>query len=218
MNSFQYTRVPRLWPGETVVIVGGGPSLRGFDGGRLRGRRVIAVNNAWEIVPADILWFADSRWWRWNGEAVRARFKGIVATRACLEADDIRRADFRPGRFWHLRRSDEDVAGNHGGIALEPDTVRGGMGGHNAINLAVHLGAAKLVLLGFDGKPDEAGRFQYHDRHRAPTSPTLFPERALPDLRSTAAPLAALGIEVINARPDMAVDWWPLRDLESALA
>lgn len=224
MTAAAFTRIPRLWPGETVVIVGGGPSLAGFDGRRLAGRRTIAVNNAWEVVPADVLWFSDSRWWRWNGAKVRAGFRGRVATRAHLPAEE------QVAGLWHLGRTvlpaqpggRGPLAGKerHEGIEMSPDAVRGTMGGHNAVNLAVHLAGpgARLVLLGFDGKPSEAGRYQFHDEHRVATVASVYPDRALPELRSTAEPLAALGIAVINATPSSAVDWWPTMSLEDALA
>ena len=74
------------WSGERCFIVGGGPSLRGFDWGRLRGERVIAVNRAFEQLPfADISVSLDERWHGWTtrgdlGDGPRdkyAAFKGV---------------------------------------------------------------------------------------------------------------------------------------------
>src|SRR3972149_821520 len=49
------------WRGERCFIIGGGPSLAGFDFERLRGQgRIIAVNKAYLDAPfADILFFMD---------------------------------------------------------------------------------------------------------------------------------------------------------------
>lgn len=51
---------------ENVFIIGGGPSLCGFDFERLRGKKIIVINHSWEIlyklnIPFDILCFLDSR-------------------------------------------------------------------------------------------------------------------------------------------------------------
>jgi hypothetical protein len=49
------------WEGEPCFIIGGGPSLKGFDFNRLRGQgRVIAINRALEYAPwADVVFFMD---------------------------------------------------------------------------------------------------------------------------------------------------------------
>ena len=74
--------VPREWPGETVFIVGGGPSVLGQDLNALRGRRVIAINSSVHAVPwADILYFADWRWWyEPENRAAATSFAGRVVT------------------------------------------------------------------------------------------------------------------------------------------
>ena len=48
------------WAGRRCFIIGGGPSLKGFDFERLRGERVIAINKAFYDVPfADIVFGMD---------------------------------------------------------------------------------------------------------------------------------------------------------------
>lgn len=57
-----WTPQPLFW-GETVFCVACGPSLTGAIAGRLKGRRVIAVNSAVYLVPwADVLFFTDAGW------------------------------------------------------------------------------------------------------------------------------------------------------------
>lgn len=52
--------LPGLFDGEDVFVVAAGPSLKGFDFDRLRGRRTIAVNHAIRYMPyADIACFID---------------------------------------------------------------------------------------------------------------------------------------------------------------
>ena len=57
-----YWSIPPEWTGETAFLLGGGPSLKGFNAECLRGRRVIAINNSWELAPwADVLYFCDEK-------------------------------------------------------------------------------------------------------------------------------------------------------------
>ena len=74
--------VPREWEGETVFIVGGGPSVLGVDLEVLRGRRVIVINSSVYAVPwADFLYFGDWRWWNEpENQAAVASFAGRVVT------------------------------------------------------------------------------------------------------------------------------------------
>src|SRR3990167_1952589 len=60
--------VPHLWPGSTIVGMGGGPSLTPEDVDAVRDRaHVIAVNDAYRLAPwADVLYAADAKWWRWH--------------------------------------------------------------------------------------------------------------------------------------------------------
>ena len=45
---------------ETYYIVGGGPSLTGYDWDLLKGKMLIGINRAFEVVPwADIIYFSD---------------------------------------------------------------------------------------------------------------------------------------------------------------
>jgi len=90
LPSSEFWTVPRLWPGETVFIIGGGPSVRGQNIEALRGRRVIAINSSYLVAPwADYLIFADERWWAGdhrlpggNRSDVLAKFKGEIVS-AC---------------------------------------------------------------------------------------------------------------------------------------
>ena len=87
--------VPRLWPGETVICVGTGPSLTQADVDFCQGKaRVIVVNNAYKLAPwADALYAADDKWWTWEKGAptfagmkytiapTRRAWPGVVALR-----------------------------------------------------------------------------------------------------------------------------------------
>lgn len=189
--------VPRLWPGETVVCVGTGPSLTPADVEACRGRaRVIVVNNAYQIAPwADVLYAADEKWWAWHQGA--PPFEGLKYT-----IDPQRRA--WPGLT---------VLRNAGPLGLEsnPTGLRTGYNsGYQAINLAVHFGASRIVLLGYDMMGDHF--FGSHpDKTRPPFAPCLRAFATLP------APLTAAGVEVLNATRRTALTAFPCVALETIL-
>lgn len=183
---------PPLFPGETVFILGGGPSLEGFDAIKLAGRRVIALNNRWKLKPdADVLLAPDRRWWRWN--------KGKIAFRGPLKITTQPAAP--PGVLLM-------EYGGRGGLSASPSCLNGRNAGHQGINLAVHLGAARIVLLGFDQKADERGR-THDDPHRIPTDPADYAQTMMPEFETLIAPLARLGVEVLNATPGSALECFP---------
>ena len=73
------------WTGQTCCILGGGPSLRGFAADRLRGRRVIGINEAGlTLVPwCDVLMWADQRWLDWNKDRLHLH---TGALKVCMGA------------------------------------------------------------------------------------------------------------------------------------
>jgi len=194
-----FCTVPRLFARDTIAILGSGPSLCREDVAVLVAARVriLAINNAHEIAPeADVLFAADRQWWDWNLGV--PSFNGLKYT---LE---------RPGRHvWP--RVQQLKKGRHGALHREPDTLGTGYtSGFSAINLAVHLGAARIVLLGYDMH----GRhfFGEHPNHTVPPF-----AMAIPMFDRLIAPLADLGIEILNASPRTAITAFPRATLAEAL-
>jgi len=143
-----YWTVPHEWPGETVFIVAGGPSVLGQDLGSLRGRRVIAINSSVFTVPwADALFFGDWRWWneRENQAAV-ASFSGRVVTTSRTV----------PDRKVHVCCKTKPP-----GLALERNSLMQRWTSLTAAtNLAAHLvgPGGSIVWLGADGQKAADGR------------------------------------------------------------
>ena len=55
MTKIVYATVPKLYDGETIYIIGGGPSLKNFKFESLHGCRTIAINKAILFYPdADV--------------------------------------------------------------------------------------------------------------------------------------------------------------------
>jgi hypothetical protein len=147
--------VSRDWEGETCAVLGGGPSMSPAIAESLRGRcRVIAVNNNGvrtvdaagvhheAAAPwADVLYAADDMWWKTNREAAE-KFAGI-------------KAKMMPNGFHNFATPVDGmrILGNGGadGFDDRPNYMRTGWNsGYQALHLAAHFGAKRVLLIGFD--------------------------------------------------------------------
>lgn len=202
--------VPREWSGGTVFIIGGGPSVASQNTGALRGRHVIAINSSFQRVPfADVLIFGDARWWHVNKVASAAFEFRIVSVLPPLPAN------FSPvGPVWTDDRVLKLKKVAPPGMARAPDSVmlrRTTLTA--AINLAVHFGAKKIVLLGADGQPASDGRTHHHAPHPWNQTTNCWDEQRA-DLATIVTPLQAMGVTVLNASPGSAIPFWPIVSLE----
>ena len=201
--------VPRLWPGQTLACLGGGPSLNQDQVELLRGRaRVIAVNDAWRLAPwAEVLYACDWRWWLKHDGVPEFRGLKVTLSNSCGHLDAY---------------PDIKIVENTGSQGLEraPTGLRTGRnGGYQAINLALHLGARRILLLGYDMKADAAGRTHWFGDHADwPTRASVFAGVMLPHFAGLATELEALGVAVLNCTPGSALDVFPKIPLEQALA
>lgn len=198
--------VPRLWPGETVVCLGAGPSLSQADVDAVRGRaRVIAIKDAIQMAPwADAVYSCgkdSSQWWSRCGDALLANYQGL---RFSLDMKAARWGATVLGQ------------GHESGLSTDPAVLMHGRNsGYQAINLAVHLGAAKILLLGYDMQRTH-GRENFHD------GPMKGPgdkyQGWLPLFETLVEPLKQLGVAVINCTPGSALTCFPMMSLSEALA
>ena len=199
-------RVPRLWPGGECFIIGGGPSVKHVDVDALRGRRVIAVNMAYKLGDwIDVLFFGDCRWLRDN-------VKGL-STFAGLKVTTCEQHRGRPGIHVVKRRNSPQ------GLSSDPATVTWNLSsGACAINLAVHFGVKRIVLLGYDMK-SQGATHHWHDYY----VPARKGKRYNPYTRFTkpfpsiAEALKKKKIECVNACDDSALNVFPVIKLEDVL-
>lgn len=199
----QWWKATPEWKGETAFIIAGGTSVIGQDTEALRGRKVIVINSSYQVAPwADVLFFGDSRWWREHEKPV-SRFAGKVVTVAPSARGD------------HLLRMKK---GSPPGLSDDPETVtmrRTSL--MAAMNLGMHFGVSRMVLLGADGKPGSKGKTHHHAPHPWPQKLGCWDEQML-DLKTAARSLRQKGIEVLNASPGSAIPFWPVMTLDDALA
>lgn len=197
-------RVPALCPGGTVVCLGCGPSLTPEDVAYCRGRAlVVAINDAWRLAPwADALIASDAAWW--------CHYKGVPA-------------------FEGLKYAMEPAAGKYPGVTVlrntgdrgletDPTGLRTGRNtGAAAINLAIHFGASRVLLLGYDmGAKTEARShfFGAHPRGLRGNSPyALF--RTM--IETMVEPIRLAGIRVVNCSRETSLTCFPRQPLREAL-
>lgn len=202
-------RADRSWSGRVAVVVAGGPSvdvkqIRLLGIARSRDLiRAIAINDAVYLCWwADIAYACDRRWWAWHGSLPR-----FVGQRLTLFANDDGVIDFDQVGFLtkgKLEPFDPDPA------AL----TTGSNSGYQAVHLAAHLGASRIVLVGFDMHGDHW--FGHHPALvRGSDSPFETFKKKFAGL---AHALSGMGVEVVNATPGSALTCFPCVDLTTEIS
>jgi hypothetical protein len=199
--------VPCEWPGETVFIVAGGPSVRAVDLEQLRGRKVIAINSSVHAVPwADIVYFGD---WRWSNEGENGAAVAGFAGRAVTVSQNV-----ESGKVLICRK------GKPPGLSTARDTLMQKWTSLTAAtNLAVHLigPGGTIVWLGADGKAAADGTVWHHKPHRWGPKPSRY-ELHRSDVATMVEPLRRMGIALRNASAGSAyADLWPVVNLQDIL-
>lgn len=202
LNSFKVTPI---WKDETVFIIGGGPSLLGFNWTSLAGKKTLAVNKAILSYPqANALYWTDTRFYFWYQQEVD-NFNGLKFAIRHKEGykDDIKILN----------------KGSAIGLSTINDTIcHGHNSGYAAINLAYLLGAKRIILLGYDMKNDGL-RGHYHDGYPVPiTNDKVYKDQFIPGFQVLADELKNKNVKVFNASLHSELTVWPKISLEEALS
>ncbi len=217
-ESIRLYSAPPVWEDYTFVILGCGPSLSeeqikiikdAKDGGSAR---VIAINSSYLLAPwADILYAGDARFWNWYQSA--SEFCGV---RIGLALDAVT-GKLYPG-YDNLDPSKINFMQSTGELGLESDPTglrNGKNSGYAAINLAVHMGAHRIALVGFDMQSDGEMHHWHGDQPEPIPDPPyhLF----LPSFETLLEPLKELGVMVLNCTPDSKLETFSSADLRAVL-
>ena len=238
---------PKMWAGETVVCIGGGPSLTDEQVEIVKDNaRVIAINDGYIKAPwADVLYGSDAKWWRWHDGCIF--FDGLKVAMVGNEDgqgyqngwQDVLYPDIKP-------------MASSGIDGLEVKDSRflktGSNSGYQAINLAVHFGAKRIILLGYDMQSvvvkvaggvkekilkaikDESDVIKSaimasvnavrvdHWFGAHPDNITSHPfDKMLAAFESLKSVKSLYGVEIINCTPGSALEVFPKKDLEEVL-
>ena len=182
----------------------------------VRGRcRVIAVNNqaidtvdstTKELIPAfapwaDVLYAADAKWWHCYKDRA-LKFAGLKVTIKPNPWPEVHQLLQSPQRVFDPRPT---------------HLVSGGNSGYQALQLAVHFGATRILLCGFDMRDGPGKRRHWFGSHPA----KLNGQNAYATWRAAfqriAPVLAQRGVEVVNCTPQSTLLCFRKLTIEEAL-
>ena len=195
-------KVPRMWQGKTVAILATGPSLTPQQCSIVAaaGLPAIAINDSFRLAPdAAMLYAADGAWWTHHAQDA-LKFPGLKVTAqdSCV---------FR--QVLLLKPTGTE------GFDPDPACLRtGGNSGYQAIHIAIHAGASRILLLGFDMSAAKGAH--WFGKHPAPLRNTV--PSSYEAWKGRFPALAGRGAEIINCTPGSALTCYPAQALEDALA
>ena len=201
------------WSDKPVVIIASGPSAKDVNFHLLHNRaRAIAINNSWQLYPsAEALFSCDYVWWKAHQGVPEFAGMKITSDNRCFDGGD---GEPRWPDLKYLKRiqgSDRLITERFGVVGW------GGNSGFQAINLAVHMKAKKIILIGFDMTLEKG--LHWHGRHEGrlhnPTTGNVDRWRRVTD--AAYAKLCDLGITAYNCSPVSALVAYPKVSLEVAL-
>jgi len=215
---------PRMWEGETCIIIAGGPSMNDMIGEvvRIDGYpRVITINDSWRLAPwADLFYFHDKEWYdqqvKANHVACGKSFREVLVSGLWVSANEY--FDNHP-TIQTLKNTGQQ------GFDPDPACIRhGSNSGYQAIHVAAHLGVSRILLLGYDMRvqapaaPGKRERTHWHDEHRDADFKNALWQTFLPHFPTLVNPLARAGVEVVNCTPGSALTCWPYMPLAEAIS
>lgn len=190
--------VPPIWKGKTIAILASGPSMSRevADAVRDAGIPAIVINNTFRLAPwATMLYAADVEWWASNPAA--KDFEGMKVS--CQMVRGVQ----------YIKHT--------GVMGFDPDVsaIRtGGNSGYQALHIAAHARAARVLLCGFD-----MHGLHWHPEHEAPLKSTI--QETYPRWVHRFALMATViqrEVDVVNVTPDSALTCFRRSTLEKELA
>ena len=192
--------IPNNWQGETVVCIGGGPSLTADDLDYIRGKaKIISINDAYRVAPwSDLQYACDLKWWDWHRESIEDM------------PDDRWTTDKTAAQKYKLNY----IPGTHAdGLSDDSKLIHYGKNsGYQAINIAYLKGAARVLLLGYDMRFAEDGRSHWFGDH---------PDKIRSQYKGWFPCFDTIAkenkIEVINCTLTSALSSFPIKDIRRVL-
>lgn len=216
----QPQRINPAWAGESCFVAASGPSLTAEVAHRVRMARwqerwrVIAVSDAYRLMPwADILYSCDNAWWEHHQGA--KEFRGDRW--ACHEQDpnprELHGNDKRElaQRFGiNLVRGVDSKA-----FSMDPSVVSyGDNTGFQALNLAMHFGCSRIVLIGFDMRHVDGKAHFFGDHPKALRNSPDDVYKKFAKIFQQAAKALPERFSIVNATPGSALTCFPRVSLD----
>lgn len=182
---------------KECYIVGGGPSLIGFNWTNLDQKFIIAINRAYEVLPnAQILYFTDDDYWQRHRSNMLNHggklYRGRIARKQVISDKQVTELQLQPTPAGWSDQYGELYHGSNSTYAC--------------IQLGAQLGFNKIFLLGIDmkhrgsydrKKKNNKGVTHWHTGHRRTDPSNAY--RIFMNHYQKMVPLAKeRGIEIIN--------------------
>jgi hypothetical protein len=180
----------------TCYIIGGGTSAKYLleNNISLAGKNVIGTNNAFEFFDCFVNLSMDKDWMD-NNLAQLKEYKGIIVT-SCQYA--YKELHEKIDICFFNRISD---VYNNDSLSKDTGYLVGNNSGHQAINLAYHLGFKKIVLIGFDMNPN-ADKTHFHDMHILrgcnEINTSYYTAKMIPEMYEIAQKMAHFDLDIVN--------------------
>lgn len=143
-----FTSISGTWDDKPLYIIGGGPSVNGFDFDRIKDKgRILGVNDGAFNAPCDALFSLDQTWHKFRKKEI-AEFQGEKYF-AAPPSFELKFEGIPDVNYIIRRRST--------GFTEDKRDINGVNSGYGALHLAYHKRAKEIYLLGFDmrDKPGE---------------------------------------------------------------
>jgi hypothetical protein len=158
------------------------------------------------MVKADHLYAADMKWWNCHIADINCGFTG---KRWSCDPPGNTNWNNQDPLDWHVNVLDCRIAEK--GLSRDPSVVHsGGNSGYQAINLALHLGATRIILLGFD-MCWHGGLAHFFGDHPEELN-NIKPDKYIVAFRSIKP--EQYGIEILNCSRVTALDAFDRHNLE----
>jgi hypothetical protein len=198
------------WDDKPVLIVGAGPSLKGFDFERLRGLgHVLAIKQTHRDLPfADACFGLDLKWMEWARDEL-ADLAQRLPLYLAVPPGGHHGFQPIPGAIY-LKRLRENCT-----FATALDTIESGCNsGFGGFNLAWHKRPRQVVLFGFDFAGDHYAPEHYN---RPAVDNSRYLKNWARIFETTLHQWRAIGASVLNASPASNIACFPKCTIDEAI-
>lgn len=183
---------------DIAFVIGGGPSLKGFDFESLRGLPCYAANKAAIFVPWGNLVSIDGDFYRNYPEIIES-----FSVRAYLAPPGGQNRLYSQANYFHRSRG-RDI------FERKESALPGLNSGFAALSLAVRHGFKRIALLGIDMQP---GKGHFHDGYAHNGGRDGITRFWVEDFDAAGDQCAAHGIDAINFSLHSAVNGFRKEDV-----
>lgn len=153
---FNFRTLTKDWSNETIFIIGGGTSLKGFDFKNLKlFGKTLGVNRSAFTADCDFLFSLD--------QTFIDNFKDEIKQFSKSKVSYLAVSPGHTGK--EILRVNYLIKFRGLGLSSNPEVIHGSNSGFGALNLALLKGCKKVVLLGFDMVSDQNKNFHFHESY-----------------------------------------------------